>query len=1170
MRLTATVGVGVALAASAAASAAVTGLQVEYDGLVSGRHVWSVYVVSNDVNHVLLNVISHTVSVGSMDGVQHNDLLGAPGTWSPTLTVIPSHLANDSYVTISGLAGSLSNTNLDPNFGAGLGSSIPGGVGWYVANPGDPILFTSGRVKIIQVATNLAEPLSYTARVSIGYKANLPSTTPLYAMNLTYQIVANIDSDGDGSIDSVDCAPLNGDVYPGAPELCATVGTDNDCDGNTSEVDANASDTAQYYSDADNDAFTLATGARFCAGTTNPGFRRQPSSPLDCNDNSAAIYPGAPELCATAGTDNDCDGSTTDVDASAPDRVPYFRDQDNDNFTLSTGALFCAGTTNPGFRPQPSSPLDCNDTSAAIYPGAPEVCATLGTDNDCDGSTDDVDANAADRVPYFRDEDNDSFTLSTGAFFCPGTNNPGFRPQPSSPFDCNDTSAAIYPGAPELCATAGVDNDCDTDASEIDANASDRVPYFRDQDNDTFTLSTGALFCPGTNNPGFRPQPSLLFDCNDASAAVYPGAPETCATVGTDNDCDGDTGEVDANAADRVPYFRDQDNDTFTLSTGALFCPGTSNPGFRSQASSPLDCDDTTAAVYPGAPELCANVGTDNDCDGSLTDIDANATDRVAYFTDADNDTFTLSTGALFCPGTSNPGFRPQPSSPFDCDDTSAAVYPGAPELCADIGTDNDCDSSPTDVDANAPDLVQYFRDADGDTFTLSTGALFCPGTINSGFMAQESPQLDCDDASTAVYPGAPELCANVGTDNDCDGDTEEASDPTTWYSDFDNDGYGDDESATTSCKAPDSSWIPWPGDSCPDDADKLVPGACGCGVADTDTDTDSIADCNDNCPEDPNPNQTDCDADGYGDACAGEPDCNENGQPDSCDVSGGQDTDTDGDGTPDSCQDDCNNNGLPDSYEIAQGLSEDCDDDGLPNECEDGYSVGDTGNMGPVGSGQPVQGVLLGQTAASTEVMVRVEVRGDLDGTTEFLTLTLNDVTVGGDLFRVNASDCPSKPDAAEIAVPLSQWSQIMSASTTIGEVRVRLVASAAVSASQCTSGTTRVTVLYGGPGFDCDGDGQPDSCQLAAGDGDCDGNSVFDACETGGPGDTDSDGRPDVCERDYGDLNLDGRIDGVDLAFLLASWGNGSSTLGDIDGDGDVDGTDLAFLLARWGLVL
>jgi hypothetical protein len=46
------------------------------------------------------------------------------------------------------------------------------------------------------------------------------------------------DGDGDGVEDSLDCAPEDASVYPGAPETEADVGIDNDCDGDASEVDA--------------------------------------------------------------------------------------------------------------------------------------------------------------------------------------------------------------------------------------------------------------------------------------------------------------------------------------------------------------------------------------------------------------------------------------------------------------------------------------------------------------------------------------------------------------------------------------------------------------------------------------------------------------------------------------------------------------------------------------------------------------------------------------------------------------------------------------------------------------------------------------------------------------------------------------------------------------------
>lgn len=48
--------------------------------------------------------------------------------------------------------------------------------------------------------------------------------------------------------------------------------------------------------------------------------------------------------------------------------------------------------------------------------------------------------------------------------------------------------------------------------------------------------------------------------------------------------------------------------------------------------------------------------------------------------------------------------------------------------------------------------------------------------------------------------------------------------------------------------------------------------------------------------------------------------------------------------------------------------------------------------------------------------------------------------------------------------------------------------------------------------------------------------------------------------------DFNSDGVVDGVDLAYLLASWGT-SDPLIDLTGDGTVDSADLSVLLASWG---
>lgn len=55
-----------------------------------------------------------------------------------------------------------------------------------------------------------------------------------------------------------------------------------------------------------------------------------------------------------------------------------------------------------------------------------------------------------------------------------------------------------------------------------------------------------------------------------------------------------------------------------------------------------------------------------------------------------------------------------------------------------------------------------------------------------------------------------------------------------------------------------------------------------------------------------------------------------------------------------------------------------------------------------------------------------------------------------------------------------------------------------------------------------------------------------------------------------DLGDTDGDGRVNGVDLALLLATWGTvpaGLRGAADFDGDGDIDAADLGILLSHWG---
>jgi hypothetical protein len=219
----------------------------------------------------------------------------------------------------------------------------------------------------------------------------------------------------------------------------------------------------------------------------------------DCDDDNGAIHPGAVELCSD-GVDNDCDGGS---DATEPD-------DDGD------GKSVCAG--------------DCNDADAAVHPGATELCSD-GIDNDCDGGSDATEP----------DDDGDGFSVCTG--------------------DCNDAASAVNPGAAELCAD-GIDNDCDgtMDADEPDG------------DGDGFKLCGG--------------------DCNDADGAVHPGAPELCSD-GIDNDCDGamDAEEPDADG-DGVTVCGGDCNDAVK----------TVHPGATEVCENSVD-DDCNGVVDTDCPE---------------------------------------------------------------------------------------------------------------------------------------------------------------------------------------------------------------------------------------------------------------------------------------------------------------------------------------------------------------------------------------------------------------------------------------------------------------------------------------------------------------------------------------------------------------------------------------
>ena len=861
-------------------------------------------------------------------------------------------------------------------------------------------------------------------------------------------------------INSTDCDDADASINPSAIEDCANLAVDNNCD--LIVTDAEAIDSIAYFVDSDNDGFGAGLATKSCSpiagsvinssdcddasvifadvdldtfGSTTMVACNGVASSNDCDDSSSAVYPGALENCANIAVDNNCDLIVTDTEAV--DSISYFVDGDSDLFGAGLATKSCSPIVG-----SVANSTDCDDAAASINPSAIEDCSNLAIDNNCNLIA--TDEEAVDSISYCNDTDNDGF--GAGAITRSCTLPAGMV---ANGTDCNDESSAIFPTAIETCANDGVDNNCN--GINTAAEAIDSTGYYPDLDGDGFGAGAVTMSCTavagsvsnatdcndsavlytdadgdgfGTGSPIACDGAIAVGDCNDASSAVNPNAIELCADLAVDNNCNGSTDETEA--TDRVTFYADTDSDTFgdsavtalncvapagfvidntdgcpnnaQLQAARTYCADTDSDTFGNAASTTsvceisapagfvvdsTDCDDASSAVYPNAIELCADLAVDNNCNGSTDETEA--TDRVTFFADTDSDTFGDSAvTSLNCVAPA--GFVIDST---DCNDASSAVYPNAIELCADLAVDNNCDGSTAETEAT--DRVTFYADTDSDTFGDSAvSALNC--VAPAGFVVDST---DCNDASSAVYPNAIELCADLAVDNNCNGSTaeSEATDRVIFFADSDNDGAGDAAITSLNCVAP-AGFVAIAGDNCPSngaltapityyrdtdndgagdasdsaqfcnstapagysansndgcpvDANKTTAGTCGCGVADTDTDSDGTPDCTDGCPT--NPNKTapgtcgcgvaDTDTDGDGRA-----DCVDNCPA----ISNADQRDCNANSIGDVCEiaagtgADCNTNGLLDSCDIGTGISTDLDSSGSPDECE--LVVGGTG----------------------------------------------------------------------------------------------------------------------------------------------------------------------------------------------------------------------------------
>ncbi|MEC7983936.1 MAG: MopE-related protein, partial [Myxococcota bacterium] len=463
--------------------------------------------------------------------------------------------------------------------------------------------------------------------------------------------------------DNTDCDDNNPSINPGATEVCD--GKDNNCDSN---VDSNAIDASVWYADSDGDGFAGDLDTVLACDQPSDYF---PSN-LDCDDSNATINPSAPENCN--GIDDNCNGQIDDDPVSLGS---WYKDVDEDGFgDPDTVEESCE---------QPDGYVlldtDCDDSDPDINPDALEICD--GVDNDCDEDIDDEDTSLSGSLTeWFRDGDGDGFgDANNRSQSCEVPN--GYTEDSS---DCDDQNPQINPDAEEIC--DGIDNNCD---SNIDADATDAVEWFADQDGDGFAGGNTTLSCTQPPNHYLSEE-----DCDDSNPATNPDALEICD--GEDNDCNG---QIDDNATNLTTFYRDVDRDGYGDLTSPVDACASEN-GFVENGE---DCNDQNANVNPDGLEVCDS--QDNDCDGLVDDDDPDVDESTQglYGLDLDGDGY----------GDANDTIRScsQPnnyaSNVLDCDDTQATINPGETEVCD--GIDQDCDGQ-LDSEASCPCNFYTFEDS--------------------------------------------------------------------------------------------------------------------------------------------------------------------------------------------------------------------------------------------------------------------------------------------------------------------------------------------------------------------------------------------------------------------------------------------------------------------------
>jgi hypothetical protein len=559
---------------------------------------------------------------------------------------------------------------------------------------------------------------------------------------------------GSSSTPGNDCNDTNIAVNPGVGEVCGN-GIDDNCNNQQDEGCGGICDTDGDNHMQDNLPWCFIFG------------------PLDdCDDNNPNVYTGATEICNLI--DDDCDGQSDEGGVCLT--LTYYSDDDSDGYIDSSPDGTCS-TYNCIPTGSSSTPgNDCNDTNPAIKPGATETCD--GVDNDCDGAVDEGNVCCTPQINLTSGY-SDSNVICTG-LNCIVQKNINFClngfliKQDGISLDCNEhtlTGSGPSNGA-GVSSAWGIDNivveNCIISKFYTGILPGDNQVSLESKllDNTITNVTVGMTIRGG--NVNFTIEGNSIIASQRAMYIVGTGhtvesnsMPSSTMLVGCKM-CD-----VNNNIVYMLEFWgANMSNITQNNATTLLGTGGTSNPNVDNNIyynniggittwNKNLDNFDNgvcagnywgpcTDANGNGFCDLPKTVGTSGEVDNhplakpwpDAYDLNNNGMADCAECSDADGDGYKVGVGTC---GT------------LDCDDTNAAIHPGATEVCN--GVDDDCDGN---VDEGIPSTPTTC----GNGTCARTGQLLCQNG-------------EIVDSCVPLMPST-EKCDSGMKDEDCDGSNNE------------------------------------------------------------------------------------------------------------------------------------------------------------------------------------------------------------------------------------------------------------------------------------------------------------------------------------------------------------------------------------------------------------